>query len=79
VRGSVHWGCYYATAEVRTNNRHHHHRRCFGCSESDFVLQRLVACRALETERVLSAVDWLCCNDIPEAVKCASVSRWTYR
>ena len=27
-------------------------RRRFGCSESDFALQRLVECRALETDRV---------------------------
>jgi hypothetical protein len=27
-------------------------RRCFGCRDSDFALQRLVECLALETERV---------------------------
>ena len=27
-------------------------RRCFGCRESDFALQILVECRALETKRV---------------------------
>jgi hypothetical protein len=27
-------------------------RRCFGCRESDFALQRLVECSALETKRV---------------------------
>ena len=27
-------------------------RRRFGCRESDFALQRLVECRALETKRV---------------------------
>ena len=44
ARGSVHWGCYYATAlEIEVDP----HRRCFGCRESgDFALQRLVECSA---------------------------------
>ena len=47
AKGSVHWGCYYATAlDIEVDP----HR--FGCRESDFALQRLVECRALETERV---------------------------
>ena len=37
----------------------HPQRRRFGCRESDFALQRLVECRALETERVrLVALRW---------------------
>jgi hypothetical protein len=48
--GSVQWGCYYATAlDIEVDLQ----RRCVGCRESDFALQRLVECRALETERVL--------------------------
>jgi hypothetical protein len=52
----VHWGCYYATAlviEVDPSCRR------FGRRESDFALQRLVECRALEMERVrLVALRW---------------------
>ncbi len=52
----MHWGCYYATAldiEVDPECRR------FGRRESDFALQRLVECRALETERVrLVALRW---------------------
>jgi hypothetical protein len=43
----VHWGCYYATAlDIEVDPQ----RRRFGCRESDFALQRLVECRALETK-----------------------------
>jgi hypothetical protein len=49
ARGSVHWGCYYATAlDIEVDPQ----RRRFGRSESDFAFQRLEECRALETERV---------------------------
>jgi hypothetical protein len=49
ARGRVHWGCYYATAlDIEVDPQ------CprFGCRESDFALQRLVKCRALETKRL---------------------------
>ena len=49
VSRSVHWGCYYATALAIEFDPQ---GRCFGCRESDFALQRLVECRALETTRV---------------------------
>jgi hypothetical protein len=67
VRGSVHWGCEYATAlDIKVDPQ-----RCrFGRRESDFALQALVECRALERLR---------CDGIPVAVKCASVSRWACR
>jgi hypothetical protein len=49
ARGSVHWGCYYATAlDIEVDPQ----RRRFGCRESDCALQRLVECRAFETKRV---------------------------
>jgi len=56
----VHWGCYYATAlDIEVDPQ----RRCFGCRESDFALQRLVECRALETELVrLIALRWHSCG-----------------
>ena len=45
----MHWGCHYVTAlDIEV----HPQRRRFGCRESDFALQRLVECRALETKRV---------------------------
>jgi hypothetical protein len=50
ARGSVHWGCDYATAlniEVDT------HRRRFGCRKSDLALQALIEGRAAKTEHVL--------------------------
>ena len=41
ARGSVHWGCYYATAlDIEVDPQ----RRRFGRRESDFALQRLVEC-----------------------------------
>jgi hypothetical protein len=41
--------CYYATAlDIEVDPQ----CRCFGRRESDFALQRLVECCALETERV---------------------------
>jgi hypothetical protein len=41
--------CCYATAlDMEVDPQ----RRRFGCRESDFALQRLVECRALETKRV---------------------------
>jgi hypothetical protein len=49
ARGSVRWGCHYATAlDIEVDPQ----RRRFGCRESDFALQRLVECRALEPKRV---------------------------
>ena len=47
ARGSVQGGCDYATT---LNNEVDPQRRYFGRRESDFALQRLVECRALETE-----------------------------
>ena len=45
----MHWGCYNATArDIEVDPQ----RRRFGRRESDFALQRLLECRALETERV---------------------------
>jgi hypothetical protein len=52
----VHWGCDYATT---LNIEVDPQRRRFGRRESDFALQRLIECRALETERVrLVALRW---------------------
>jgi hypothetical protein len=43
TRGSVHLGCYYATAlDIEVDPQ----CRRFGCRESDFALQRLVECGA---------------------------------
>ena len=52
----MHWGCHYATdLDIEVDPQ----RRRFGRRESDFALQRLVECRALETERVrLVALRW---------------------
>jgi hypothetical protein len=52
----VHWGCHYATAlDIEVDPQ----RRRFDRRESDFALQRLVECRALETKRVrLVALRW---------------------
>ncbi len=45
ARGSVHWGCYYATAlDIEVDPQ----RGRFGSRKSDFALQALVECRALE-------------------------------
>ena len=54
ARGSVHWGCDEATFDIEVYPQ----RRCF-CRrhESDFALQALVECLALEPERV---ADRLC-------------------
>ena len=45
ARGSVHWGCYYATAlDIEVDPQ-----RCrLGSRKSDFALQALVECCALE-------------------------------
>ena len=47
VRGSVHWGCYYATAlDIEVDPQ-----RCgLGSCQSDFALQSVVECSALEPE-----------------------------
>ena len=47
ARGSVHWGCYYATAlDIEVDPQ-----RCgLGSCQSDFALQAVVECRALEPE-----------------------------
>ena len=38
ARGSVHWGCYYATAhDIEVDPQ----RRCFGCRQADFAFQRI--------------------------------------
>jgi len=78
ARGSVQVGCDYATA---LNIEVDPQRRCFDRRESDFALQGLVACRALETEVrfVCDGIPWFRCDGIPAAVKCASVSRWACR
>jgi len=47
ARGSVHWGCYYATAlDIEVDQQ----RCCFGGRKSDFALQAVVECRTLEPE-----------------------------
>ena len=47
VRGSVHWGCYYATAlDIEVDPK----RCCLGRRQSDFALQAVVECIALEPE-----------------------------
>ena len=47
ARGSVHWGCYYATAlDIEVDPQ----RCCLGSRQSDFALQAVVECRALEPE-----------------------------
>ena len=44
---SVHWGCYYATSlDIEVDPQ----RCCFGSRKSDFALQAVVECRALEPE-----------------------------
>jgi hypothetical protein len=49
ARGSVHWGCYNATdLDIEVDPQ----RCCLGSCQSDFALQAVVECRALETERV---------------------------
>ena len=47
ARGSVHWVCYYVTAlDIEVDPQ-----RCrFGSRKSDFALQAVVECRALEPE-----------------------------
>jgi hypothetical protein len=42
----VHWGCYATTLDIEVDPQ----RRRFGC-ESDFALQRLVECHALDGTR----------------------------
>ena len=45
----MHWGCYYATAlDIEVDPQ----CCCLGSCQSDFALQAVVECRALETERV---------------------------
>jgi hypothetical protein len=68
ARGSVHWGCYYATAlDIEVDPQ----RRRLGRRESDlFFSDRKNAERLKRNES-----DWLRCDDIPAAVKCASASR----
>ena len=49
ARGSVHWGCYYATAlDIEVDPQ----RCCLGSrqAQSDFALQAVVECSALDTE-----------------------------
>ncbi len=47
ARGSVHWGCYYSTAlDIEVDPQ----RCCLGSCQSDFALQSVVECRALEPE-----------------------------
>jgi hypothetical protein len=49
VRQSVHWDCYYDTAlDIEVDPQHSR----FGCCQSNFALQGLVECSALETKRV---------------------------
>ena len=70
MRGSVHWGCYYATAlDIEVDPQ----CRRFGRRESDFALQRLEECRVCLYR---NDSDWLRGDGIPLAVKCASVARW---
>ena len=43
----MHWGCYYATAlDIEVDPQ----RCCLGSCQSDFALQAVVECRALETD-----------------------------
>jgi hypothetical protein len=54
-------------------------RCCFGSRQSggaNFALQAVVECRARLNR---SASELLVCDDIPAAMKCASVSRWACR
>ncbi len=49
ARGSVHWGCYYVTAldrDIEVDPQ----RCCLGRRQSNFDLQAVVECRALEPE-----------------------------
>ncbi len=47
ARGSVHWGCYYATTlDIEVDPQ----RCCLGSRQSDFALQAVVECSALEPE-----------------------------
>jgi hypothetical protein len=47
ARGGVYWGCDYDTSvDVEVDPQ----RRRFGRRESDFALQRLEECRALESD-----------------------------
>ena len=47
ARGSVRWGFYYATAlDIEVDPQ----RCCFGSRQSDFALQTVVECLALEPE-----------------------------
>ncbi len=47
ARGSVHWGCYYATAlDIEVDPQ----RCCLGSRQSDFALQAVVECCSLEQE-----------------------------
>ena len=47
ARGSVQWGCYYATAlDIEVDQQ----RCCLDSCQSDFALQAVVECRALEPE-----------------------------
>ena len=56
ARGSLHWcwgvreGACTGAATMPKPSTLRAERTCFGCRESDFALQRLVECRALETE-----------------------------
>jgi hypothetical protein len=49
ARGSVHWGCDYATAlDIEVDPQRHR----FGRREPDFALQKVLECRASKPERV---------------------------
>ena len=60
ARGSVRWGFYYDTAiDTEVDAKRRRFGRRFGRRKSDFALQRLVECSALEMECVrLVALRW---------------------
>ena len=63
----MHWGCYYATAlDIEVDPQ----RCCLGSRQSDFALQAVVECRALEPERGLSEHFFLFCFAITWYTPC---------
>jgi hypothetical protein len=53
-KGRLPWHCRLFPLDIEVDPQHSR----FGCHKSDFALQRLVECRALETERRLNALRW---------------------
>ncbi len=69
ARGSVHWGCYYDTARTLRLTLN---AAALAAASPTLLFRPVVECSALEHR---SASELLVCDDIPAAVKCASVSR----